>query len=1353
MSLGLLDLIISPDPALRDRSLDDVCAQASAAGLLAECDALDAFRRTSPNLYERVRALFFLYAIHRFHLPARMAGAAEVSQIPFHGYEHLLERRFEEAIEVFCQKQKADGPSDALCSALAAAYHRLAFQTLADQVRRSVRTVRGNQWMFRMGHPHDQPLRLRPELLRADAEGRYPILRERTPVRMDLTHSAWSDIFFLGMDFPAGARVLNISVDLGVHGRDAEPQPPVSAWLRVIDQPVLRLVSVDLGASVEIASLAEVFDFAKDYLGLLKAAVIASGLVPPGIEGSGQSLGDLLAQMLGPGRGLELVSSVNDIPKGSRLAVSTNLLAALIGVLMRATGQAESLTGPLSEGERRLVLARALLGEWIGGSGGGWQDSGGVWPGIKLIEGVPAQPGDPEHGVSRGRLMPRHHVFTRDEIPDSARQALQDSLVVVHGGMAQNVGPILEMVTEKYLLRSGAEWHGRLEALGFLDEILEALRTGDIARVGAATTRNFDGPIQTIIPWASTYYTERLIDQVRAEFGGDFLGFWMLGGMSGGGMGFMFVPSRKAEAQLRLGEIMRATKHELAASLPFAMEPVVYDFRINENGTFADLLPGRTALLPKGYYLLRAPALLRQDPKSLPAQDRAELDKFAAACRTQPELRGVVQELFDALLPRGREERAGTQSLEDLLAENGFDPEVHAQIRGDLRAGRIGLAQNRLSANTVIEDVRPEDVADACVGEVRSAPPRGAEAFVRDCPPDAPSGEAPPLFQPFDRTSACTVFHRRLPHWRQSGATYFVTLRLADTLPREVLARLRDEHEAHLQALPQPVAPALLDEAKALFSARVEAALDTGLGVCVLRETAVAEIVESVLRNRHGEDYWLGSFVIMPNHVHAIVTPGEGFDLGKIVGAWKSVSAHRINQRLHRSGVLWQEETFDHIVRDEAQLQRFEIYVEENPGKAGLRLGTFLLGRDGGRGVRGTDADEGVRATPRGAAHLRGLAALRAGEAAVVTLAAGAASRWTQGAGVVKSLHPFCKLGGRHRTFLETHLAKSRRISQLAGTAVPHIFTTSYLTHGPIAAILEARKNYGYEGPLVLSRGKSVGLRLVPTARDLRFAWEEMPQQVLDEQQQKVRESLRAALLRWAQGAGEATDYRDNLPLQCLHPVGHFYEIPNLLRNGTLAALLRERPRLRTLLLHNIDTVGANLDPALLGQHLESGATLSFEVITRRLEDRGGGLARVDGRVRLVEGLAVPREESEFGLTYYNTMTTWIDIDGLLAAFGLTRGELDDEPRVSAAIRALAAKVPTYITLKDVKKRWGHGQEDIFPVAQFEKLWSDLTALPEIASRFVVVPRLRGQQLKEQAQLDGWLRDGSAAYVEELCAW
>ena len=77
----------------------------------------------------------------------------------------------------------------------------------------------------------------------------------------------------------------------------------------------------------------------------------------------------------------------------------------------------------------------------------------------------------------------------------------------------------------------------------------------------------------------------------------------------------------------------------------------------------------------------------------------------------------------------------------------------------------------------------------------------------------------------------------------------------------------------------------------------------------------------------------------------------------------------------------------------------------------------------------------------------------------------------------------------------------------------------------------------------------------------------------------------------------------------------------------------------------------------------------------------------------------------------------------------------------------------TYITIKDVKKRWGKGQEDIYPVTQFEKLWGDMTALDELNCGYTVVPRMRGQQLKEVAQLDGWLRDGSAKYLIDLCEW
>jgi hypothetical protein len=1120
----LLTIITSDDAATRDTPLEVVCDAASPEQLLAECADLDQFRRRSDNLYQRVRALFFLYAIHRFLLPPKLDPAAK-SYVPFDGYNHLLMRRFDEAIDVFLSSLAERGANDGICSALAAGYKELAFQTLANQVRRSVRSVRGNQWMFRTGHPADQPLRIRPELLVPARDGSLPVLAERTPVRMDLSHSAWSDIFFLGMDFPEGARVLNVSIDLAVRGRDKEPKPPVEAYLRVIDEPVLRLSSVDLGAKADVSSLPEVFDFAKDYLGLLKAAVIASGIVPPGIEGSGQSLADLLAHVVGPGMGLEIVSNVNNIPKGSRLAVSTNLLGALIAVCMRATGQAKSLTGPLEEGERRLVAARAILGEWLGGSGGGWQDSGGVWPAMKLITGSLANEADPEFGISRGRLLPNHRILSAEDCSPETRTRLQNSLVLVHGGMAQNVGPILEMVTEKYLLRSAAEWEGRKRAMAILDEILASLHSGSIQAVGDATTRNFFGPLQAIIPWASNYYTEQLIARVKEKFAADFWGFWMLGGMSGGGMGFIFKPDRKAEAQEFLQKTMEDLQRELKHALPFAMKPVVYDFAINPNGTFAEIWKGESeisnskseisnlksaipsqAILPPGYYAMTIPELLRADPRSLSRLRRAELARFGSACRTEPKLAGMIETVFDRMFAKNGKSDAGQTDLQTLLEQNGFDREQHERIRTSLRNGRIGLAQNRLPASTTIQDVRDEDVVDTTTG-------------------------------------------------------------------------LEEEYT----------------------------------------------------------DY--------------------GLDL------------------------------------------------------------------------------------------------LASGAVGVISLAAGAGSRWTQGAGVAKSLHPFCKFHGRHRTFIETHLAKSRRIGRTVGVMPAHVITTSYLTHGPIESFLAANQRYGYDGPLHLSPGHAIGLRMIPMVRDLRFQWEEMPQKLLDEQQQKVRESLHAALIGWAREAGEGNDYTDNLPLQCLHPVGHWFELPNLLRNGVLARLLEERPALKYLMLHNIDTLGADLDPALLGLHADRGACLSFEVITRRIDDRGGGLARVDGRTRLLEGLAMPREEDEFALSYYNSMTTWIDVDKLLDAFALTKADLSNPDVVATQVRELAGRLPTYITLKDVKKRWGHGQEDVFPVTQWEKLWSDMTALPQIGCDFFVVPRRRGQQLKDQAQLDGWLRDGSAAYVDSLCEW
>jgi hypothetical protein len=280
-----------------------------------------------------------------------------------------------------------------------------------------------------------------------------------------------------------------------------------------------------------------------------------------------------------------------------------------------------------------------------------------------------------------------------------------------------------------------------------------------------------------------------------------------------------------------------------------------------------------------------------------------------------------------------------------------------------------------------------------------------------------------------------------------------------------------------------------------------------------------------------------------------------------------------------------------------------------------------------------------------------------------------------------------------------------------------------------------------------------VGLRMVPMLRDLHFAWEEVSEQLLDERAQKMRESVRAALIRWAKQMGEGSDYTDNVPTQCLHPVGHWYELPNLLLNGVLLRLLDENPGLEHLFVHNIDTLGASVDPVLFARHIESGAAMTVEVIARRIEDLGGGLARINGQPRLVEGMSLPREELELSLTYYNAATMWIRIDSILAAFGLTRADLTDSTKTAACIRATAARMPTYITLKDVKKRWGKGQEDVYPVTQFEKLWGDMTALPELDCRYLAVPRFRGQQLKQPAQLDGWLREGAAAYAESLCEW
>ena len=189
MSQVLVETITSQDPAIRNHPLKSLLEGMSVERILQECEGLERFRRSTDNLYQGVRACLFLFAAHRFHLQ-EAPGVARVGAIPFEGYVDLLERRFEPAIARFRQTLRRDGPNSAVLSALAEAYHHLGFQTLTDQVRRSVRGSRGNQWMFRVGHRADHPVRIRPELLhRAGGCPLYPILCERTPVRIDLSHA------------------------------------------------------------------------------------------------------------------------------------------------------------------------------------------------------------------------------------------------------------------------------------------------------------------------------------------------------------------------------------------------------------------------------------------------------------------------------------------------------------------------------------------------------------------------------------------------------------------------------------------------------------------------------------------------------------------------------------------------------------------------------------------------------------------------------------------------------------------------------------------------------------------------------------------------------------------------------------------------------------------------------------------------------------------------------------------------------------------------------------------------------------------------------------------------------------
>jgi type I restriction enzyme R subunit len=228
-----------------------------------------------------------------------------------------------------------------------------------------------------------------------------------------------------------------------------------------------------------------------------------------------------------------------------------------------------------------------------------------------------------------------------------------------------------------------------------------------------------------------------------------------------------------------------------------------------------------------------------------------------------------------------------------------------------------------------------------------------------------------PLFRPFDEAGDVRIYERNLPHLRQPGATYFVTFRQGDSVPAEVLEQWQDDRQrwwkAHgIDPRWQRADPDRFHAAYAKISESVRRAferdqarklheeLDHGHGSCILRHAPPQQVLCDAMKFFHGVRLWMGDFVIMPNHVHALILPADGWELEDLLGSIKKWSSRRIGQWLdgqpaetrpvgphHNKPRFWQQEAYDRIVRDIEELTAYRRYIARNPEVAQLRPGEY----------------------------------------------------------------------------------------------------------------------------------------------------------------------------------------------------------------------------------------------------------------------------------------------------------------------------------------------------------------------------------------------------------------------------
>ena len=209
------------------------------------------------------------------------------------------------------------------------------------------------------------------------------------------------------------------------------------------------------------------------------------------------------------------------------------------------------------------------------------------------------------------------------------------------------------------------------------------------------------------------------------------------------------------------------------------------------------------------------------------------------------------------------------------------------------------------------------------------------------------------MFSFFDPFAPTVITHRNLPHWEQPGVCYFLTFRTADSLPTELLRDFNmergywleahgidptsDDWHLHIAGLPEADRKSYNER----FSSLIQKNLDAGHGECLLQTNEVRSIVAECFHHFDGVRYVLGDFVIMPNHVHLLVQFVGSGRLKRQMYAWKRFTARQINKHLNRTGHFWQGESYDHIVRSEAQWMAYRRYIADNPLKAKLDEGCF----------------------------------------------------------------------------------------------------------------------------------------------------------------------------------------------------------------------------------------------------------------------------------------------------------------------------------------------------------------------------------------------------------------------------